>query len=87
MITGEILEKIIFDLELGDKPVRCGIISCNSIRNYQLWLAYRELVPKDLEMDMEREVKQEARLKVMKSFRIKTKQSFYDAIKSMEKDA
>jgi uncharacterized protein YijF (DUF1287 family) len=86
MIVGELVENMIFNYELGDKLVECGLMSHLVIRNYQIWRTYRVAIPKDIQEDMERKKKGIVVRKIMKDFRLKNKKTLYDAVNAMESE-
>ncbi len=84
-IVGEVLEELFFKHEVGDKLVKHGLMDYLSVRNYQIWREYRTLIPKEKEEYKSfYGAKGEARVQVMKAFRIKSKKTFYNAINLME---
>ena len=84
-IVGEVLEDLFFKHEIGDSLVKHGLMDYLCVRNYYMWREYRALIPKELEEDNSfHGEKGEARKKVMQSFRVKSKVTFYKAIKTME---
>lgn len=83
--VGEVLEDLFFNHDIGDSLVKHGLMDYTSVRNYQIWTTYRAQIPKEMEEDNSfYRAKGEARKAVMLRFKIKSKKTFYDAIRTME---